>query len=742
MRSAILASGVCLSIVTLTAAPLADAQGVAGEDARNPDALTEVIVTATKREERLQDVAAPISAVTGRQLQEMGAQSLSDYITTLPGVQFNDYQPGVSEVIIRGVSATTYHEQGQTVVGYYINEIPLAEAGWPIVIPDVDTFDLDRVEVLRGPQGSLFGAAALGGLVNYIAREADPSGFDSAVEAMLGSTRNAGEENYSGKGMLNMPLIDDKLAVRVVGLQRFDAGFVDNITTGQQGSSDLTTRGGRLSAVYEPSDRTKVSWLTFYQDTALEDQTYVIIGTLDRDTVVREPHDTEMMINSLRLDQDVGFGTLTLLGAVAEKDGRIVFDTSRTGWLQGPVPTEAVSNVGGEARHFEARLASNDDESRIGWLVGAAWYDSEKDTFDVTSQPGAAAFIDANPGLFGGNPGSLLAPNDFINRYVVDQTNEDAGLFGELSFKVTDTVTLTAGGRYFDTKSDTTVSRPPSANFVGAFDAVGSSFRELQDETGFTPKVSLAFRPSESFMVYALYSQGFRVGGANPNPPGLTGVPTSYDSDTVDNYEIGLRTSLAGDRVFLDTTVFRIDWSDIQVRLFTPAPFFYSYVTNAGEAQIDGVEFSGTWRATRAFDLRAAVTYQDAAVSEFLPDTFAPGGGHAPGTVLPGSSEWSTSETATFRLESVAWAPRLEVSHRYLSDAPVAFSSPNSRGEFNIWDVRASATVREGVTVSLFANNVSDEYGVMNAPFADFFVPPLGSVTRPRSYGLRVNLEL
>ena len=741
MRSAILATAAWFPIIA-AAAPEAAAQSTAAGEPRSLETLAEIIVTASKREQRLQDVAAPISAVTGQQLQEMGAQSLSDYITTLPGVHFNDYQPGVSEVIIRGVSATTYHEQGQTVVGYYLNEIPLAEAGWPIVIPDVDTFDLERVEVLRGPQGTLFGAAALGGLVNYIAREADPSGFQSAVEAMLGSTRNAGEANYSAKGMLNVPLIEGELGVRVVGLQRFDAGYVDNITTGQQGSSDLTTRGGRLSAVYTPTDRTKLSWLTFYQDTALDDQTYVIIGTLDRDTVVREPHDTEMLINSLRLDQDFGFATFTLLGALAEKDGRIVFDSTRTGWLQGPVPTQAISNVSGEAKHFEARLASNDADSRWEWLVGAAYYDSEKDTFDVTYQPGAAAFINANPGLFGGNPGSLLTPNDFINRYVVDQTNEDAGLFGELSFKITDTLTLTAGGRYFDTQSDTTISRPPSANFPGAFDAVGSSFRELQDETGFTPKASLAWRPSDSFMTYALYSQGFRVGGANPNPPGLTGVPTSYDSDTVDNYEIGLRTSFADNRVFLDATVFRIDWTDIQVRLFTPAPFFYSYVTNAGEAQIDGVELSSVWRAARAFELRAAITYQDGAVSAFLPDTFAPGGGHPSGTVLPGSSKWSTSETATFRLEALPWAPRFELSHRYLSDAPVAFGSPHTRGEFNIWDFRASATVREGVTVSLFVNNLADEYGVLNAPFADFFVPPLGSVTRPRSYGLRVSMEL
>jgi len=226
---------------------------------RDRGALEEIVVTANKREQNLRDVAASVSALSGEQLAEMGAQSLADYITTLPGVAFNNYQPGVSEVIIRGVSSTTYHEQGQTVVGYYVNEVPLSEAGWPIVIPDIDTFDLTRVEVLRGPQGTLFGSASLGGLVNYVAREADPSRFDSAVELTLGDTENAGETNYAVKGMLNLPVVDNQLALRAVLLERYDAGYIDNVTTGVDGANDLRTRGARLSAVYQPSEATRWS---------------------------------------------------------------------------------------------------------------------------------------------------------------------------------------------------------------------------------------------------------------------------------------------------------------------------------------------------------------------------------------------------------------------------------------------------------------------------------------------------
>lgn len=717
--------------------------GVAvAQEARRPTALDDVIVTATKRDVSLQDVAGSVSAMTEKQLQSMGAQSLSDYINKMPGVQFNDYQAGVSEVIIRGVSATTYHEQGQTVVGYYINEVPLAEAGWPVVIPDVDTFDLNRVEVLRGPQGTLFGAAALGGLVNYIVNEADPSGFDGAVETMIGSTENAGEENYSFKGMINVPLADDKLAVRVVALQRFDAGFLDNIVTGKEGTNDLTTTGARLSMVYQPSERTQISLLAMYQEMGLDDQSYQPIdGGLHRTVFIYEPHDTELELYSLRLDQDVGFADLTILGAIADKDGRPVFDSTDGQYLQGNnTPTPFRSHVTSDASHIEARLASK-GEGRVSWLFGAAYYESDKSTNDVVHQVGAAAFIDANPADFGGNPGSLLAPDDNLNRYIASQTNEDLGIFGEVSFDITSTLTATIGGRYYDLSSDATVARPPGAFFAGVYDAVGSEFSEVQSEDGFTPKASLSYRPSDSFMVYGLYSQGFRVGGASPNPPGLVGVPPSYDSDTVDNYELGIRTNFADNSVQLDVTAFHIDWDNMQVRLFTPAPFFYSYVSNAGGADVDGVELALGWRATQIFDLQAAVTWEDAAVSTFVEDTFAPGGGHPAGTTLPGSSEWVTSLTAGFQFDSVAWTPRFEISHRYMSEAPVAFSSINQRGDFSIVDLRASVMPTENMTISLFANNVLDEYGTLNAPFADFYLVPVGTVTRPRTIGLRLNYD-
>ncbi|MFC3050497.1 TonB-dependent receptor [Kordiimonas pumila] len=719
---------------------------IAAEAGKEDTVFEEIIVTANKRSESLRSVAGAISAVTGSQLSDMGAESLSDYITTLPGVHFNDYQPGVSEVIIRGVSASTYHEQGQTTVGYYINEIPLNEAGWPIVIPDVDTFDLERVEVLRGPQGSLYGAAALGGLVNYIAKEADPSEFDAAFEASIGSTRNAGEPNYTAKGMFNAPIIEDKLAVRVVALERFDAGFIDNIGTGQDGVNDLSVRGLRGSVVFTPSDKTKISWMTMYQETNLDDATYLTVPTLTRNTVVAEPHETEMLLHSLKIEQDLGFADLTVLGALASKESYIVFDYSTSGYLVAGEPTWSDGFAESDSKHFEARLASKENDSRFSWLVGVSYAESTKDSNDAVYQAGAADYIDANPDLFGGVSGSLVAPNDYISQYVVDQENEDFGIFGEVTFDVTDAISITAGGRYFDASSETQVIIPPSAAFIGSVDAVGTQFGGPESADGFTPKVTVKYQPNDDFMIFARYSEGFRIGGVNPNAGRLPAgtVDAAYAPDNLENYEIGTRFDLMENRLKIDLTAFHLKWSDMQVRLFTPAPFFYSYVVNAGGSEINGLELSAMFRANEVVDFSTNITYLDAEVSEFVPDTFAANGlgGYPEGTTLPGASKWSIANTLNFNFADVALAPRVSISHTYLSSAPVAFGSVTQRGGYHLVDARATLQVQENVEVAFYVENLFDKYGILNAPFGDFYPQPLGSITRPRSIGFKFSWHM
>lgn len=725
-----LMSGAALG--TMAAAMIATSSAALAQDAPVVEDGNTIIVTANKREQDIRDTPLAISAVTGEALAEANANSLSDYIVRLPGVVFNDYQPGVSEVVIRGIAATTYHEQGQTTVGYYINEIPVVEPGWPIGIPDVDTFDLDRVEVLRGPQGTLFGSSTLGGLVNYIVKTADPSRFDAAASGLIGYTENAGQANYAIKGMVNVPIIADKLAVRVSAFQRFEAGFADNTGTGIDGANDFRVRGGRGSIVFTPGEGTKLTYFGMYQETRLDDQTYLTsIADLTRVTSHAEKQETTFFLNSLRLDQEIGdVADLTVFGSVNYKTNHTLFDSSWLGYLtgntSGPDAPYSPGYANANIKQGEVRLTSS-GTGPLRWLVGASYLKAAKFGYDRTIAPGAEAVI-----------GSVLAPNDRVYGYISDSENEDFGVFGELSFRPIPELEITVGGRYYDTKARATVTNQAGFTSGSTVDLSGSV---NQSENGFTPKATISFRPADGFLAYMTYSRGYRVGGINPNAGLLPTIPTAYDSDAVDNFEAGVKFGLFDNALLIDATVFNIDWHDIQARLFGPAPNYYSYVVNAASANIAGIEFAATVRPSRNIAFSTNITYQDANLTDFLPDTFAAGGGYASGSTLPGSSEWSVANNLVFEFPDHSVAPRVELAHRYISSAPVAFGNPTTRGDFSQFDVRASIKVVDKLSIMAFANNIFDKRGLLSGPFAAQTAPAF-SIIRPRTIGLRVDFGL
>lgn len=717
-----------LALVTSAACMATGAYAQAADEGLSS---SDIIVTATKRSENIRDVAMPISAVTGEQLAAANANSLGDYIVRLPGVVFNDYQPGVSEVVIRGIAATTYHEQGQTTVGYYINEIPVVEPGFPIGIPDVDTFDLERVEVLRGPQGTLFGSSTLGGLVNYVVKTADPTQFEAAASGSVGTTKNAGSANYSGKAMVNVPIIANTLAVRLMALQRFDAGYIDNLGTATEGSNDFRTRGLRGSLVFTPSEATTLTYLSAWQDSKLDDQTYITSPTaLTRVTQNNEPQKTRFFLNSLRLDQDVGFADLSILGSVNKKTNTTVFDSSFYGFLTGntvgPLAPISIGNATANIKHGEIRLSSK-GEGPVRWLIGASYMRAKKYSYDQVIAPGAETAL-----------GAAQAPGDRIYGYISDTLNEDLGIFGEVAIKPAAGVELTLGGRYYDNRAVASVTNQRGYVSGSAVDLTGNVD---QSESGFTPKATLALRPSDNFMAYVTYSKGYRIGGINPNAGLLPTIPTSYDSDTVDNYEAGVKFEAFDDKLVVDATVFNIDWKKIQARLFGPFPNYYSYVTNAGSANIAGVELAAAYAFSRVVSFSTSATLQNARLTSFLPDTFAAGGGYASGSTLPGSSKWTVANNLKFDLVDTAGAPTLELAHRYISAAPVAFGNPTTRGNFSQFDIRASYGITDTMRVLGFVSNIFDKRGILSGPFSSQTAPAY-SVIRPRTMGIRVDLSM
>ncbi|UNK42625.1 TonB-dependent receptor [Luteimonas sp. S4-F44] len=727
--------------VPLMASGLALAQDPAAADA--PPSTTEldtIVVTAGKRQESVREIAGSVSAVTGQQLEDLGAQSLADYIQRTPGVVFNNYQPGVSHVVMRGIATSSGNVQGQTTTGYFLNEVPLTEPGWTIVVPDIDAFDINRVEVLRGPQGTLFGSASMGGAINYVANLADASGFDAAAELTASQTRNA-DVGFGAKAMVNLPIAEDVLAVRAVAQLREDPGYLDNVGLGRDGSNDSRTAGGRLSITLTPSQATTLSWLSLWQNTDADDNSYRIagLGEFERTTAIPEFTDTKVAVHSLRLDQDLGFATLTALLAQQDKrqDWQFDYTPIRGAYnadLGLDLDTPLYIASGGEStgRSLELRLASSGAQ-RLEWLVGGMVFETDKATYEALGAQGAAGAFDRSP-LFGPGSGAVIAPDDAIfNAFYSHLDGTELAIFGEGTFHFNDQWKATLGGRFFRTRVESRSTQVGFSTWPG--DPLVT--RARTDEDGFNPKASLTWTPSQDLMVYALVSEGFRFG--EPNTGGLSAypIPPGSRSDSLVNYELGARSSFADGRWLVDATLFYVDWKDIQLRLQTPD--FYNYASNGGQAYSRGVELATTWRPVAGFDWQLAATWQQARLDEDLEILWA---GTAPaGAQLPGSADWTVSNVLNYQFDT-RFAPTLTLAHQYIGSgiSDLASAVPgavrHTQGNYTTVDLRYRMTF--GTTdLTLFGSNLGDVRGITRSVSE---VNGIGQgLVRPRTFGVTVH---
>jgi iron complex outermembrane recepter protein len=666
--------------------------------------LDEIVVTASKRPEPLREVADSVTAFSAEGLQSIGAQSFEDYIGRAPGVQFQASNPGISNVTIRGVgTATVFPDQGQATTGIYLNDIPLTDPGFSVSVPDLDVFDLQRVEVLRGPQGTLFGAAAMGGAVNYILNPVNLEKLDARAELGTAKTVNSNDPGYAAKLAVNVPLIDDVFGVRVTAIKRYDTGYLDNIGTGEKDSNYRKIEDFRVNALWKINDKTDLSIFSFYERSLNGDGFYAFpqLGTLVRDTLVPEIASFITRINSLKLSSDMDFATLTVLGAHSLKSQDSVEDISP--YFGGTLST-APFFARTHSDMVEARMTSPSNQ-KLEWLFGAYYGHFDEKFPSPTYQNG----VD-------------------IDYFEVDYRSTEISELGEATYHFNDQWRATVGGRHYSIRfARETVEGPPSDL---------ASDEGHQSATGFSPKVSITFEPSKNLMMYALVSKGFRMGGVNHAAPLATfPTPLTYGSDSLVNYEIGIRPSWLDHTLTLDTVIFFIDWSDIQLRLTRPDGF--GYVTNAGAAHNKGIENSLSWLPNRHWAFQANLTYLEAALAE----SFDLGGGNTllNGAVLPGASKWTSSETATYTW-SIASSPFLTLSHRFVSRATSDFSDTLPIGDYHLFDVRAGAHVGRNITLTAYADNVADRRGVTAA---DTFGTYLNEFyIRPRTVGLQFDWAL
>ncbi len=704
-------------------------------EAEAPQSIEEIVVTSKSGTQSVRAISGSVTALTGAQLESLGAESFQDYLTRTPGVVFSAGIPGLSVASIRGVSTSTSVTNGQGSTGYFINDVPMTDPFNSAGIPDIDAFDVSDVTVLRGPQGTLFGAASLGGAINYQATPPNLSAYEAHLQSTVEST-DGGGVGGSGKLMLNAPLIKDVLAVRAVYVYRDDAGYIDNIGTGNKNANSTTTEGGRIEVSWNPTSSTRVNYLYLHQlqhTDDVGDQEPDYAGRFEKNTLLSEPVDFTTTIHNLRIDQDLGFATLTATGTYHEKKSAMEVDyTAPTASvLPGISPVTERQVLDTEGTTFEMRLASPLGQ-KLEYLVGVYHDDTREHNDDTFTASNAAALIDAYYGpLLGAGIGEATAPGGVYFEGVGPFRGKESAVFGEATYHVTDQWKVTLGGRAFYAQ---TSNRTTEENFYELATAGALSVTTVgsQSDRNVAPKASITWTPSDSFMAYALVDKGFRFGGPNLSPSSKAfPIPSSFATDSLINYELGERSSWFDNRLQFDASLFYIDWKKIQLEFYSPSGF--SYVTNAGKASNYGAESSLTWRILPNLSLRTGITYLDASLAA----DYNPGGGSAiipKGTTLPGASKWQVSNSLSYWLEGPL-QPEFMVSERYVSGAPGAFSGGTPQGNYTIVDARATLHFDQ-FDLSPFVDNIFNSHGVTTGnhtaglPLQQYLVRPLtGGIT-------------
>src|SRR5437868_3464376 len=363
-------------------------------------ALEEVIVTAQRREQDVQDVANSLQVITGEQIDTLGQVEFEDYISTISGVGFNKSGEGSNKIALRGISSFTENRYGVTdsvsTVGLYIDEIPLAGAG---SLPDLALFDLRRIEVLKGPQGTLYGEGAMGGAIRMITNAPEFDAFSGKTVATLSSTEHGGV-NYQARGMVNLPLAQDRVAMRIVGSYRDDSGFIDNVTTGERDLNSLRQWSVRALLRAQVTDNFSVDLFQLHDDQRLDGLNRQTIGLDDFKTDLHENEysDNTVDVSALTLRYDFGFAALSSVSSYfkTERNFSSRFPVGLDGFLAlfGLPAVGSVSESLGFEDHPETftqelRLVSQGDQ-RVDWVAGAFYRDRDRRICAPADAPAAA----------------------------------------------------------------------------------------------------------------------------------------------------------------------------------------------------------------------------------------------------------------------------------------------------------------------------------------------------------------
>lgn len=705
--------------------------------------LQEVVVTAQKRAQNLQDVPAAVTALSGESLQELHLQGTADLAPRVPSLAYDVLAPGEATLTIRGLG-TAYGLE--PTVSYYVNETPLdVRTDGYTGAPDIDFFDVARVEVLRGPQGTLYGSSSMGGALRVLTNQPSFDSFGVTAEAGSSSMDHGGV-GYSAKSAVNLPVSSD-FAVRLVGTYERVPGFIDRVLPGNYNDphpqdpilarnvNDADLTGARLIATWKPTDGLTITPTVMYSKVAAGDKSQYFTNLPDFQTAAYypSPQETRMIVGNLAITYELPFASLLSSTSVLSHDvdtkGDFTLFFANLAPVFGltyppntPGLDEVISVNTGTVQ--ELRLTSPADQ-RLKWIAGAYFSRFRQHTQEYTN---SAAFADA------------LGQTNSPNLYSFDQDVSDQQIAGfvDLTYQILPTLEFTVGERYYEL-------RDSLENVQSGVLAAPSQPLLHAKASGNSPRVVLSYHPEPETTLYASVSRGYRPGGPNVGLP--TGIGCTlvsaysplYSPDSVWNYELGAKGDFLDRKLTLDAAVYRIDWKNVQQAVIDPGCGF-EFVANVGSARSNGAELELTYKPLPTLVLSLSGSYTDATF-ESIDAPFQGAASVGPGSDVPDvpREKWAVAADYTHAFGSAVGFVHVDWTH--LGAVPTGFTFSAERPAYSACDAELGLR-REHYEISLYAHNLTNSVGILSiqeGTYANY-----GSVFRtevatpPRTVGIDV----
>jgi iron complex outermembrane recepter protein len=704
----------------------------------------EVIVTAQKKSENLQNVPEAVTVLSGQFVDQFHATDLADLGAYVPGLQVTSGgTPGQTTLSLRGI----YPQATNATVGTYVDDIPVGGSSLygntNSFALDLLPYDMSNIEVLSGPQGTLYGASTLGGLLKYELTQPNLHAFHESVGADILGVENAGTIGGGVRASINGPIIEDKLAFMASYAYENTPGYINDVQTGTKGDNEISQQGARLGLLWTPNDKLRVELNAIYQrvdadgldDVALDPTTLrPVTGELQDNSYVQQPFHKDITLLSDRTSYDFGFADLTSVTSYEYSGLKQVTDTTRVFGplvtaVGGPDPTLAPEDQYIKLQKYteEVRLASKPSTS-FEWLIGAYI------TYERTSLFQIVPLENANGTLITPFSAPALGATVYSPLAVLSIPSiyrEYAG-FGDVTLHLTPQLDLQGGVRY-------------SYNSQNFGQVTGGSLEEPENATGHSSAGVFTFSASPSYKItpdvnaYIRIASGYQPGGPNV---ALPGVPPTVAADTLTNYEVGLKTQFFDRRGTFNIAAFYDTWNNIQVTALSAANI--SYVANGGQAKSEGVEAITSVIPIPGLTIGGTFDYTYAVFTNTVPSI-----GAQDGSPLPQTPRYSGSIQASFKhaligdwTYEVGGGVRLQGSRFFAVNYSTLFYREPAYGAL---DFNASVQ-NDRYTVRLFVKNVTDartydSYGASLSALTGTPPEVSGILIQPRTVGLAVDAK-